>query len=570
MSVKIDSANYKLLKFIEAQKSIEGNTSILKRKKNGIFFTNNINIIDSILDNLPGNDKLFSKMVLEPSCGHGIFILKLLLKLYTIKPCPDTISEFINSRLYFTDIDPKMILQTEDKIKKFFIFLFNKEFKSKFNSYSLDFTIKKNNQPTELQQNFFSNYKSFDYIIGNPPYVSLYGRRDKKKNEEQRVYYLKNYKQFPKTLTNGKINYVMLFIEHGVNFLKPGGLLSFIIDVSFFETAFKYCRKYLLDNTKIKQIIYNVKGFDNVASGQVLLSIVKEKIKSNNVITLDSISKSEYYINQHDWDNENDEYKFRLKNKTIYKSILDKIILKGDKTLKQLYPDKNLRTCVMPLNMEDQFTTNNKPKIKEHRYYPYYQGSQGLKSKYSKMNSIKFFIYNKELQDRINNELKEELTKKGIKNKKRIGLGETIIYDNPKLYIRQSAKELIASYDKFPSAANNSLYIFSLRNNSKSSIYFLKLLCGLLNSKVYTFFAQQRRIIRYNTGKQPQIKISDLYQITIPADKNLKDKIVNFVNKIYENPDNIKIQKQNINNLLYKYYELTKNEVISIEKSIKE
>jgi len=63
---------------------------------------------------------------------------------------------------------------------------------------------------------------------------------------------------------------------------------------------------------------------------------------------------------------------------------------------------------------------------------------------------------------------------KGIKNKKRIGFGEKIIYDNPKVYIRQSAKELIASYDDKLSSANNSLYLFSLRDCSNESILFLK------------------------------------------------------------------------------------------------
>ena len=73
-----------------------------------------------------------------------------------------------------------------------------------------------------------------------------------------------------------------------------------------------------------------------------------------------------------------------------------------------------------------------------------------------------FFYYNKPLQDSINDELKIELTKQGVKNKKRLGLGETIIYDNPKLFIRQSAKEIIATIDLGKSSANNSLYVFLL------------------------------------------------------------------------------------------------------------
>jgi len=135
-----------------------------------------------------------------------------------------------------------------------------------------------------MPSGIYMYYEKFDYIIGNPPYITLYGRRDKKKSEEERAYYLKNYDQFPTTLKNGKINYIMLLIEHGINFLKTGGTLSFIIDVSFFETAYKYCRKYLLNNTRIRRLIFNIQGFDNVASGQIILTIDKIKTESNKVI----------------------------------------------------------------------------------------------------------------------------------------------------------------------------------------------------------------------------------------------------------------------------------------------
>ena len=116
----------------------------------------------------------------------------------------------------------------------------------------------------------------------------------------------------------------------------------------------------------------------------------------------------------------------------------------------------------MLLNLENLFVFDKPEKNLNVKIYPYYQGSKSLKYKFSKLINYKYFHYNKNLQDKINNDLKEELTKKGVKNKKRLGLGETIIYDNPKVYIRQSAKEIIASYDEMPSAANNSLYVFYL------------------------------------------------------------------------------------------------------------
>jgi hypothetical protein len=216
--------------------------------------------------------------------------------------------------------------------------------------------------------------------------------------------------------------------------------------------------------------------------------------------------------------------------------------------------------------MEDEFTSSA-PSQKVVSY-PYYRGSTGLKYKYSNLKHLKYFNYDKDLQDKINNKLKKELILKGVKNKKRIGLGETVIYDNPKVYIRQSARELIASYDEKPSAANNSLYVFSLRDDSTESINFLKYFCGLINSTIYTFFAQSRRIIRYNKGKQPQIKTSDLYQIFIPRDKELRIKITNLVDKIYKDSKNIEKYKDEIDLILYSYYNLTLSEIKTIENSI--
>jgi hypothetical protein len=460
-----------------------------------------------------------------------------------------------------------MIEQTKKNISELYFILFEKEFDGRFNCYCLDFTLTKPNDTKS--SNIYNLYKQFDYVIGNPPYITLYGRRDKKRNEEQRIYYLNHYKQFPHDVKNGKINYVMLFIEHGLDFLKSGGTLSFIVDLSFLETAYKHCRKYIVENYTLRKLVYNIQGFENVASGQITLEINKIHPKDNSVEVINSSNNNIFYIPQSDWETPDDEFKFRLPHDSDLNDLVNKIFLKKDKTLKDLYPVKNLRTCVMLLDMEELFT-GLKPlhEFNTVKSYPYYKGSNGIKYKYSKPEHQKYFYYNKSLQDRINDELKAKLTLQNVKNKKRIGLGETLIYDNPKVYIRQSAKELIATYDPNPSAANNSLYVFSLRDRQEKSIFFLKYLCGLINSSVFTFFAQQRRIIRYNKGKQPQIKISDLYQIFIPSNTDLQKNIVDLVDKIYENPKNISVVAFQIDKLVFDYYQMDDNQITLIKKSI--
>ncbi len=555
------------------QNGYEQGLNKIERKKNGVFLTNSVNTVENLLDVVLIDSEIFEKRILEPSCGQGIFILKLLADIYLKFPDSILISNFITNNIFFVDVQEEMVEKTKSNIKKLYRFLFGENFQGSFNGISWDFTDKASPRLSlfdEVKNTPFPNlYNSFDYAIGNPPYVTLYGRRDKKENEEQRINYLNNYHQFPSSVKNGKLNLVMLFIEHALDFLKENGKLSFIIDVSFFETAYEFTRKYLLENTTIDKLEVNIKDFD-VASGQVIIKLTKAKSSNHKVQIIDHKTGNCYLVEQSSWYNKNDEYKFRYNGCSISKQILNKVEAKKDKTILQLYPYKNLRTCVMLLDMENKFTSVQKEGREESLVYPYYQGSKALSEKYGKLDFKKYFYYDKTLQDSINNELKIELEKQGVKNKKRLGLGETIIYDNPKLFIRQSAKEIITTIDLGKSAANNSLYVFSLRDNSAKTIDFLYFLCGFLNADFITYYAQQMNIIRFSQGKQPQIKISDLGTIYIPNDLSLQNKISKLCKEIYIDFSSKNIIKPQIDKLVYAYYELSDLEISMIEKSIKD
>jgi tRNA1(Val) A37 N6-methylase TrmN6 len=577
MSIKETISTNKISSFLNrvafGQSDYEQNLNKKDRKKNGIFLTNSLDTVENLLDIVAVDSEIFSKKILEPSCGQGIFILKLLTDLYLKFPDSLLITKFISNNIFFVDIQKEMVEKTKSNITDLYSFLFNEEYKGSFNGITWDFTDKITTGISlfdEIRATPFSElYNSFDYVIGNPPYVTLYGRRDKKENEEQRINYLNNYHQFPSSVKNGKLNLVMLFIEHSLDFLKENGKLSFIIDVSFFETAYEFTRKYLLDNTTISELQVNIKDFD-VASGQVIIKLSKTKSVNHKVQIIDHKTENRYFVEQSSWYNKNDEFKFRYNGCSISKQILDKVEAKKDKTILQLYPSKNLRTCVMLLDMEDKFTFTDKGGREEDLLYPYYQGSKGLSEKYGKLDFKKYFYYDKPLQDSINEELKIELIRQGVKNKKRLGLGETIIYDNPKLFIRQSAKEIVTTIDLGKSSANNSLYVFSLRNNSAETIEFLHFLCGFLNTDFVTYYAQEMNIIRFSQGKQPQIKIGDLGTIYIPNDIKLQNKISKLCKEIYINFDSKDSIKTQINKLIYSYYELSDLEIENIEKSIKD
>ncbi|RZS95434.1 TaqI-like C-terminal specificity domain-containing protein [Cecembia calidifontis] len=285
---------------------------------------------------------------------------------------------------------------------------------------------------------------------------------------------------------------------------------------------------------------------------------------------IDWKTQKSYDVLQSSWFNKDDEYKFRYNGCSVSKNIIDKINSKKDKTILQLFPNKNLRTCVMLLDMEDKFTFSYKPETNENLIFPYYQGSKALSEKFGELSFSKYFYYNKPLQDEINEKLKQELEKAGVKNKKRIGLGETAIYENPKIYIRQSAKEIIATLDLNKSSANNSLYVFSFRNNTDETIDFLYFLCGWLNTDLVTYYAQQMNIIRFSQGKQPQIKISDLGTIYIPMNKSLQKQFTDLTKKLYESPSNKNELTVRMNDLINNYYGLTRDEIETVLTSIKD
>ncbi len=557
-----------------SQKTFENTLAISVKKQNGVYLTNTLSTIDKILSVIDF-PRIEHKKILEPACGQGIFVLRILSKVYEFNSDKLFMDKFIGHNLIFNDLDAQMVEQTKKSICDFYFFLFDTPYKGDFQGYVSDFTLRNNQNKSDL---FSTNssitldefYNKIDYVVGNPPYVSLYGRRDQKQNEQQRIDYLQNYNQFPTHVQNGKINLVMLFLEHSLDFLKTDGKMSFIIDVAFFETAYQYTRQFLLKNTKIEALITNIKDFE-VVSGQLILQVSKNQNNESNTVKIqDEKSNQTYFINQSIWQNPKDEFKFRFNGCSISQQIIDTIEIKKDKTILERYPNKNLRTCTMLLDMENKFTGQfDENNLEQKLIFPYYQGSKSLNKKYGALKFEKYFIYDKPLQDEINDALKIELEKQGIKNKKRIGLGEPIIYNNPKVFIRQSAKEIIATLDFNKSAANNSLYVFSLRDNSEHSLFTLKFLCGWLNSDLITFYAQQTTIIRFAQGKQPQIKISDLGTVPLPSSHSFQAKIVDLVDKIIKKQENIELLKNEINQLVFDYYALNDSQIKHLMDNIK-
>ena len=198
------------------------NTDIKKRKKLGQYFTPK-SIRELLLSKLPKKDNAY---ILDPACGSGEFLLSC--KKY-----------FKNPILYGFDIDKKLINISSKLVKNAII--------KNFDFLNIDI-----------------NKKKYDYIIGNPPYFEL------KLNEEVKKKYF--------DIIKGRVNIFSLFIKTGLDLLKDGGYLAYVVPPSMNNGAyFSKLREYIIKNSSL-EYLHIIDGADNfhLANQKVMLIILKK------------------------------------------------------------------------------------------------------------------------------------------------------------------------------------------------------------------------------------------------------------------------------------------------------
>ncbi len=378
----------------------------------------------------------------------------------------------------------------------------------------------------------FSVKAGFNIVIGNPPFISYYARRSAKLDTASLRYFQKHYDFITDTKLDGKFNSMMFFLERGFKLLNEFGSTFFILDIAFNDVPYRYIRKYLVENTKIEKLVFGLSEFENVYSDQILIQFIKnskfQKIK-NDVNLFDGISNaiSNYSqsVPQETWA-KNKLYEFNLPQNDSIELLIQRIgnhVQLGD-----IFPDKLIRTCMSLAGHEDEFLLKNNKNFKKYPTFLYIQNAKNLPERYSPIINPEKVVYDEELRDNLNQFYRQDAYNEIRRQPKALGLGNYFAYTHPKLFVRQSADKIIATYVEENCAANTSFYIISQRNEdgTEAKVSLLYLL-PILNSNLITFYALYKKIIVTGQKKQPQMMIKPFKNLPIAyGNENYKFEII--------------------------------------------
>lgn len=214
--------------FAEATIKYIKETDIGHRKSLGQYFTPR-SIRDLLLNKLPNIVK--NPRILDPACGTGEFLITA--KKY-----------FKNPILEGWDIDKKLTDIAKELVP----------------------TANIKTSDALLNQ----EYGKYDFVIGNPPYYEFTPSE--------------TLRQKFSNIMNGRVNIFGLFIHQGINLLKEGGYLAYVVPPSMNNGAyFSKVRKFIAENSNIEylRIIKNPKLFHGAQQSIMLLILKKGKNKGS-------------------------------------------------------------------------------------------------------------------------------------------------------------------------------------------------------------------------------------------------------------------------------------------------
>lgn len=176
----------------------------------GAIFTR-VEVVEFMLDLLgySSKRKLFSKRLLEPSFGHGDFLLPTVDRLLASWKRFGNSTEQLRHSIRAVELHRESFAHTKRLVVQRLL------------DAAIDSDVASELAESWLHQGDFllwNEEPSFDYVVGNPPYIRI---------EKIPAALMKEYRRLYKTMFDRADLYVP-FIEHSLRLLAPNGQLGFI------------------------------------------------------------------------------------------------------------------------------------------------------------------------------------------------------------------------------------------------------------------------------------------------------------------------------------------------------
>lgn len=338
--------------------------------------------------------------------------------------------------------------------------------------------------------------QKYDYVIGNPPWVSL-SRKHKRDIEDQLMnYYINRYngnKYLP--------NLYEYFIRRSLLLVKDNGKIGFVVPDRFAKNLqYKVLRKKLLENYNILNLAFQVE-FPNINT-DTMVFIIENNHKENNQIKLKVYNERDYLLCQEEYlKNPNYEFFYEKGRDYVY---IKKKIEKGSKLI------GDISTTFTGFIGENKKVTKNK--------------ASSLQVEILKGENINRFS----VISKFYYEFSPENIKGGTKDRRKLARPFKII-------VRKTGKKIIAALDTKGYIIEQSLY--GIINLSQEFSY--KYVLAVLNSKLIEWYYINFLITNINST--PQIKKYSLNKIPIKyCDKEKQKEVEAIVDKIIIKTENLK------------------------------
>ncbi|HEB8360025.1 TPA: Eco57I restriction-modification methylase domain-containing protein [Campylobacter jejuni] len=495
---------------------------------------------------------------------------------------------FVSANLTLFDFDEKEATKEFANLKKEYDNIFNLESNHPF-EWRFEF-------PEILDDD--GNFKGFDLIIGNPPYI----RQEEIKELKNTL--SKNYKVY-----KGTADIYTYFYELGFNVLKENGILSFITSNKYTRAGYgEALREFLLKNTCILKYIdlNGIKVFDSATVDTSILSFEKIKIKENTFKYLSlnnellknydfEISAIKEFLNISQNSLSKESFAFNDESTNALKTKIEKLgtPLKDWHGLNINYGIKTglNEAFIITTEKKDEILANCKDEdekertvklirkmlrgrdIKRYRYEWAGLWVINTHNGYKSKNGEKVEAINIEHYPSLKKHFDEfypQLEKRSDKGLTPYNLRNCAYieeFEKEKIVWNPVSGEYLFSYIKEHIFFNNSLFMMTL------DVFSLKYILAFMNSNCYKWLITLKTNLiqtgSYAYGAKDKIERLPIPKINSKNEK-LANELINLVDeilKVKEQDKNANTQEleNKTNSLVYKLYNLTEEEIKIIE-----